>query len=293
MSVKRIIVIGDVMLDVVVRPTGPVSPTSDTAADVRTGRGGSGANMAVVLAGAGHHVVYAGAAGDDAAGRLCADDLTRAGVRAQLETVDAPTGVVVSLVGADGQRSMFTDRGANRLLRESHVLQQLEEQFDHLHVSGYTVLDQATRATAVAALHEARSRGCSTSVDVCSVGPLVALTPEVFMTAIRGVAMLFANEEEALTLSGTRDVDDALDQLARNFDEVVVTRGGAGALARSGARRVAVQSQSVEVIDTTGAGDAATGTYLAARLQGRELAEALNEAMAASAAVVRGLGSRG
>jgi sugar/nucleoside kinase (ribokinase family) len=105
--------------------------------------------------------------------------------------------------------------------------------------------------------------------------------------------MLFANEEEATTLSGVDDIDDALEGLGLIFNEVMVTRGADGALARANGSTTHAPSLSRVVLDTTGAGDAATGAYLAARLKGHAVGVALRAAMEASAAVVKGLGSRG
>ena len=288
-----VVVVGDVMLDVVVRPDEPVAPTSDTPSSVRIGRGGSGANIAVELSLDGLDVTYLGAAGDDAAGRLFVEDLERAGVKATLQLVDASTGVVVAIIAESGQRSMMTDRGANRLLTPEHLQRHLDGSYDHLHVSGYCLLDDATRVGAVAALRSARERGRSTSIDVCSVGPLRRVTSDVFMNAARGATMLFANEEEATTLSGVGNVDDAIGELGLVFSEVMVTRGADGALTRLNGSTTHAPSLSRDVLDTTGAGDAATGAYLAARLKGHDVGVALRAAMEASAAVVKGLGSRG
>ncbi len=293
MTGRRVVVVGDVMLDVLVKPTAPIAPTSDTPSRVRIGRGGSGANLAASLAAFGHDVVYVGACGDDVVRQVFVDGLRDSGVAAALQVTGTATGVVVALVGDDGQRTMLTDRGANSLLDESFVLAQLAEPFDHLHVSGYTLLDASTRGTGAAALRRARESGRSSSVDVCSVGPLVEITPEVFLVAAREASMLFANEEEALTLSGAGDVDGALEKLSRAFGEVVITRGPLGAVARHARDGAVVDAQSDVVVDTTGAGDAATGAYLGARLNGEALEVSLTRAMAASATVVRGLGSRG
>jgi len=290
---QRLVIIGDVMLDVVVRPLGPVAPTSDTASEVRLSRGGSGANIAVAAAAHGCDVVYVGAAGDDAGGRSFIEDLTRAGVVARVGIVPSPTGVVVALVAPDGQRAMLTDRGANRSLSLDHVMDCLAAPFDHLHVSGYTLLDAATRATGVAALAEARGRGMTTSVDVCSVAPLREMSAEAFLSATTGSTWLVANQEEALSLSGADEVDSALDRLSLHFAEVVVTRGPLGAVVRTRTERFSAPSASAEIVDTTGAGDAATGSYLASRLQGSSIDDSLEVAMRSAADVVGGLGASG
>jgi ribokinase len=288
---RRVVVLGDVMLDVIVRRLAPLAPTSDTPSSIRVARGGSGASLAVALATSGHDVIYIGAAGEDGAATIVRDALRSAKVTAQLEPVAAATGTVVSLVGDDGQRAMLTDRGANSLLSASFVLGRLVVPFDHLHVSGYVLLDPATRAIGVAALALASERRRTSSVDVCSVAPLRHMTPEVFLASATGASQLFANEEEALVLTGTSDAEEALEVLAARFHEVVITRGAQGAIAAVGETRTRVSAHDVAVLDTTGAGDAATGTYLGARLRDELPERALEEAMTASAHVVGEFGA--
>jgi ribokinase len=290
-SAPRVAVVGDVMLDVIVRPNEDISPTSDTPSRVRVTRGGSGANLAMALRASGCEVVYIGAAGKDGARDIFLEAMRVGGVEVHLESVGAETGTVVALIGNDGQRAMLTDRGANSMLSEGFVLDQLSGDFDHVHVSGYLVLDAATRAMAIDALRFARDRGRSTSLDVCSVGPLRALGPVVFLEAATNAMQLFANEEEVLALVDASSVETALDRLDGMFDEVVVTRGANGAVSDVEGVRFYVPSLATEILDTTGAGDAATGTYLGARLLGEDPQTALGIAMAASARVVAEFGA--
>jgi sugar/nucleoside kinase (ribokinase family) len=119
------------------------------------------------------------------------------------------------------------------------------------------------------------------------------MTPPAFLTAVSGTNVLFANEEEALILSDEADVGEAMSRLSAKFEEVVITRGEHGARAHCANVDYDVSSPSNIVVDTTGAGDAATGAYLGARLNGAEPREALTLAMAASALVVAGLGATG
>ena len=291
MSAPRVAVIGDVMLDIIVQPTGAISPASDTPSHVRLARGGAGANLAVALVTSGCEAVFLGAAGDDVARQIFLDALDSSGVTPHLEQVDAETGTVVALVDDAGQRSMLTDRGANSLLSTAFVLDQLAAPFDHVHVSGYLVLDPATRDVATAALRDARERGRSTSIDVCSVAPLRAMSRATFIETAALAEQFFSNEDEALNLTASEDVEVALKQLAEIFREVVVTRGALGALGDVEGRRFDAEALATTVIDTTGAGDAAAGAYLGARLQGSDPQSALASAMAASARVVSGFGA--
>jgi sugar/nucleoside kinase (ribokinase family) len=288
---SQVVVIGDVMLDVVVRPLTALAPTSDTASRIRVGRGGSAASVALAIAHSGHDVRFLGAAGRDGSAALVRAALEQGGVHVDVEYVDASTGTVVSMVGDDGRRAMLTDRGANSHLSESFVMGELARPFEHLHLSGYLLLDPSTRAVGASALAYATGRGFTTSIDVCSVAPLHALTPSVFLETAQGVTYVFANEEESLTLSEGDDVASALDFLATRFGEVVITRGANGAVAARGDSREAARALDVAVLDTTGAGDAATGAYLGARLRDESIKDALEAAMVAGARAVEGLGA--
>ncbi len=286
---SRVAVLGDAVLDVAVRALGPVAPTSDTPAQVRLGRGGSAATIATHLAARGHDVTFVGAIGRDLAGRMVREELEAAGVRAALVEVDEPTGVVVALIEPDGQRAMRTSRGALSALRASHVAAALAEPLEHLHVSGYTLVDPATRPVGVEALRAAARRGVATSVDVCSVAPWREVGAAAFLAATPDAGLLFANEEEA-ELVGGGALEGALATLAARYREVVVTRGAAGAIARRGPEEARAPARAVHALDTTGAGDAATAGYLDARLRGDPLAACLAAAMAAAAATVGVLG---
>jgi sugar/nucleoside kinase (ribokinase family) len=109
-----VIVVGDVIVDVVVRPLGPFNRGSDTPSRIALTPGGSASNQAVALAAAGAQVHLVGVVGDDDLGRAAARALVLAGVQAHLRVaLGHQTGVVVAVVDASGQRSMLTDRGAN------------------------------------------------------------------------------------------------------------------------------------------------------------------------------------
>ncbi len=280
------------MVDVVVQPQAPIAPTSDTPSTVRLARGGSAGNVAVALAGQSPdlEVTFVGCVGDDGASEMVSAAFLAAGVRPRLLTRPGRTGVVVSLVSPDGERAMLTDRGVNSQLDWTAVNDELVG-VSHLHVSGYLLLDPHTRAGVAPLLALARSKDVSTSLDVCSVEPLRQAGASVFDDALVHVNFLFANEEEALTLSGHDGLETALGALARRVETVVVTRGANGALAVQGERLVTVPASASRIVDTTGAGDSATGAFLGAILAGAGLEISLERAMAEAARVVTHLGA--
>lgn len=117
----RVLVVGDVIDDLLVRPHRPIRPATDTPATITPSPGGSGANAAVWLARAGVRVRFVG--------RVGAADLARhagllraAGVEPVLvPDPRRPTGSIVVLLDPDGERTMLTDRGANLGLRAADL----------------------------------------------------------------------------------------------------------------------------------------------------------------------------
>ncbi|MFJ4773924.1 carbohydrate kinase family protein [Streptomyces uncialis] len=292
-----LLVLGEVTTDIVARHTGPLAPGTDTAAVIRTVPGGAGANVACWAA-------HRGAPDVRLLGRVGAGTaawhqrlLTAAGVRPHL-VVDphAPTGTVISLVdaGADAERTFLTDSGAAPRLGAADWTDAFLDGVARLHLSGYLFFTPSGRGMVDAAKSSARARGVPVSVDPASAGFLRDLGGDRFLALADGVDVLLPSEGEARQLTGLPDAEDAAAQLSRSFPLVVVKRGARGALvARDGAVRARVPAVRVErTEDTTGAGDAFTGAFLAASLRGSGAAGAVTEGCRAGARAVSQVGAR-
>jgi sugar/nucleoside kinase (ribokinase family) len=271
--VSRIVVLGDVMVDVVVRLSAPLALASDAPAVIRFHGGGSAANTAAWLAEAGAEPVLVGRVGDDERGRAARDELSAAGVTALLAAdPELPTGTCVVIVGPDGERTMAPDAGANDALSDADLSDDLLVAGGHLHVAGYALLRAGSRPAARAAISRALEREMTVSVDPSSAA---LLSPEFLDHAV-GAGLLLPNADEARMLSGEGDPERAARVLAARFAEVVVTLGAGGALWTDGRDSVRADAVPVEAaVDSTGAGDAFAAGLLAARLDGAAPAEAL------------------
>lgn len=287
---SRIVVLGDVMVDVVARLSGPLAPGSDAPAAIRFHGGGSAANTAAWLAAAGAEPVLAARVGDDDRGRLARDELTAAGVDARLAADPGlPTGTCLVLVGPDGERTMVPDAGANDALAESDLAGELLAEGGHLHVSGYSLLRDGSRPAARAAIRRALKAGMNVSVDPSSS----ALLSAEFLEHASGANLLLPNASEAHALTGDSDPERAARELAGRFDEVVVTLGPAGALWTDGDEVLRAAAVPVDaVVDSTGAGDAFAAGFLTARARGASTAEALAAGCRLAARAVTTLGAR-
>ena len=270
---SRVVVLGDVMVDVVARLSGPLAPGSDAPAEIHLHGGGSAANTAAWLAAAEAEVVMVGRVGDDDRGRLARDELAAAGVDARLVADPAlATGTCVVLVGADGERTMVPDAGANAALDGGDLADELLTAGDHLHVSGYSLLREGSRPAARAAIARARAAAVTVSVDPSSS----ALLSSAFLDHAEGANLLLPNASEAHALTGDSDPERAARALAARFDEVVVTLGPNGALWTDGEEVLRAAAVPVDaVVDSTGAGDAFAAGFLSARATGGSTAEAL------------------
>jgi ribokinase len=286
----RVVVLGDVMVDVVARLDGPVAPGSDSPARVAFEGGGQAANTAAWLGVAGADVALVGRVGADAAGRAAAEELRAFGVDVRL-AVDSgrPTGTCVVLVAADGERTMFPDAGANGGLAAGDLPEDLLRAGDHLHVAGYALLRPGSHAGAESAIACAGATGMTVSVDPSSSA---LLSPGGLRRLGKGVDLLLPNSSEASALSGLSDPAAAARSLAESFPEVVVTLGERGALWTDGAEVVRVAAPGAEVVDTTGAGDAFAAGLLAARARAAGRKEALESGCAMAARAVASTGAR-
>lgn len=294
MQTLDVVVVGDLMVDVIAVMSGPLAPGSDTPSRVRTAGGGSGANVAVWLAAQGVPTAYVGRVGDDALGRLAVDALTEAGVHAWVGVEDArPTGTCVVLVEPDGERSMLPDAGANATLLPTDVPPTAFRPGGHLHLSGYTLLSTGSREAGLTALSLAAAAGMTVSVDPSSAALLESVGAARFLDWTRGVDLVLANADEAAVLTGATDPHQGAERLADSYREAVVKIGARGALWHQGFIAASAPAErGVEVVDTTGAGDAFAAGFLASWLLHPEPESALAAGNRLAARAVGRVGAR-
>ena len=287
---SRIVVVGDVMLDVVARLSRPVAVGSDSEASVSFGGGGSAANVAAWLGFAGASPVLVARVGDDVRGVSAGAELRASGVDTRLAfDGEHPTGTCVVLVGPGGERSMLPDPGANGFLVPEDLPEDVLVAGDHLHVTGYSLVRPGPRPAALAAISRATEAGMSVSVDPSSA----ALLGAEFLDLLEGVGLVLPNVEEAATLTGCAEPAASARALADRFPEVVVKLGAEGALWTDGSTEQRVPAVGAAApLDTTGAGDAFAAGLLAARLRGDSPAEALRAGCELAARAVLTLGAR-
>jgi sugar/nucleoside kinase (ribokinase family) len=289
----RLLVVGDVMNDVLVKALEPVTGDTDTRSSVCARPGGQAANQAAWLGHVGAHVIFAGRVG-----RVDADlhrgELAAFGVEPQL-AVDpgAPTGSGVVLVAPDGGRTMFVDRGANLLLSREDLPTALLDDVDAVHLTGYSLCEPGVRGVVLSLLDDVRERRLPFTVDPSSSAFLEPLGEGAFAGWTEGAAVVFPNLDEGRVLTREHAAEDVLERLLAHVPVVVLTLGAEGVLlGRRGQAPVAVPAVAADVYDTTGAGDALCAGFLARWYRDGDAEAAARDGVATAALALGRLGAR-
>jgi ribokinase len=280
-----LLVVGDLNADLVLRG-GDVVPTfaqrEQLVDHAELVLGGSGAIMAAGAARLGLDVAMVACVGDDPLGSAMVEALAAAGVDTSgvIRTADAATGICVHLARPD-DRAMLTALGALSKLRAEDVPGELLAAARHVHVSS-PFLQEGLRPGLQGLAERARSSSLDTGWD----------PHERWDVAVDAFDVLLPNAEEALRLAGRDDgdVEAAARDLARRGPLVIVKLGADGALATDGDELVRAAATHVDVVETTGAGDSFDAGFLAGRLNGEGLENALALACACGALSTRRAG---
>jgi len=235
--------------------------------------GGSAANTVVGAARLGASCGLLCKIGDDDRAGFYRERMSSAGVAldAFKTNADEATGMCLSLVTPDSQRTMRTYLGAAATMATEDVTPADFAGFAYAHIEGYLLFDESLMRHVLTA---AKQAGCRISLDLAA--------PEV-VQATRGVLpgllaefvdMVFANEDEAAVFADTTDEQAGLDALAECCPLAVVKLGKRGALIRHGAETATVQARVVDAVDTTGAGDLWAAGFLYGLINGADIATA-------------------
>jgi ribokinase len=231
-----------------------------TGASLSEAQGGVGANQAVAAARAGATVQLLAAVGDEEAGAGLLAGLARDGVGVDhcLRVAGEPTGRAAIWVDGTGENRIVVAGGANERLTPAAV----EDALAAVDGAAVVLCQLETPRAAGPALAWARDRGAIGILNASPALPAADLP--------RGARVVVVNEGEARAIAASGGRSDPADAAARiaadlGAETVVVTLGGAGALAHHRGEQLRVASPKVRPVDTTGAGDAFAGA-LAARL---------------------------
>ena len=283
---SRIVVLGDLNLDIHARIPSTLGPGDESRDAVLVQPGGSAGTFARTAARLGVSVTFIGAVGNDLVGNLLEDSLAQAGVTPKLRRCELPSGAVLAIQQGN-ERSMVCSRGANDGLTEEWVSAAFPERVDHLHISGYAFLAKAQRRAASRALLMAAALRLSVSVDPPPASLIRSFGVESFLGLLPEGVWVFPNLTEGQLLGACLDTQEVVSALAGRFPVGALTLGPDGATAWSGSQRHHQESEPLPDVDTTGAGDVFAATFVTELLRSNNLEQANAAACQEAAAMLR------
>ena len=226
--------------------------------------GGSCGNTIAGLGFLGAQAIYAGQVGDDQLGHLFAQRMDEAcGHHALRWNRGVSTGKCLSIVSSvDAERTMLTDLGAAVTMDGLGTFDEVIRDSRVVHITGYLLLGEPMATRAEEAMAIGVQEQIPVSLDVADPFVVSTVRDRMWHAIEEFVDIVFMNEEEALTLTETTDVDEALAKVADEVDTVVMKLGGKGSVVMHKGERVEAGIFPVDAIDTTGAGDAYAAGFL-------------------------------
>ncbi len=300
MNAKPVIVVGDANVDLVIRLPDRKADMSQSVPQLFGG--GSAANTAVALARLGVRTAFTGAIGDDGYGRTVRDDLKKEGIDLSgLRTIsDAFTPMVIAMIEPGGERHIVVwppERGADNGLKPDDIDHRQIAGGAWLHTSGMCLRASPVREAVLHAMQIAAEAGMPVSLDLNLRLELWGWRDHIRETIERAIALadvVFGSaEEEIVPVARVASVEAAAHIISGGARIVVARRGRDGALAASPGGTQHAPAFAVTPVDLLGAGDAFDGGFIAARLAGRSVDEALRWGNAVAALKITQPGARG
>ncbi|HEX8856022.1 MAG TPA: carbohydrate kinase family protein [Thermoleophilaceae bacterium] len=286
----KTVALGAYILDVLVRPVTEIPAGQDAALveEIRLAPAGAAGGTAVTLAKLGADVHAAGAVGRDTLGDVLIEMLEQYGVHTDrlARRDDLQTSSSVIPIRPTGERPALHVIGANLSYTPGDAPLDLIAAADFLHVGGPELLGE----TAELVLKAAKDAGATTSVDVLADGWPELL--DMIAPALPYVDWITPNDEQAKRLTGEADIESAAAVLIElGAGGVIVTCGADGVLIVTPDGQTRVPAFEIEVIDTSGCGDAFVAGFLRGLSLGERPADAARLGSATAALVAQGTGS--
>ncbi len=256
--------------------------------------GGSAANTIVAISQLGGKTFYACKVADDETGDFYMKDLAVAGVTTKLDQIkgDGITGKCLVMVTDDAERTMNTYLGitSDFSVEDLHVEDLVNSEY--LYIEGYLVTSDVSRNAAIEARNIAKQNDVKTAFTFSDPAMVTYFKEGVSEIIGDGVDVLFCNEEEACTYTQQTNLKDAISDLKKIANKIVVTLGSKGAKVITKEKSVDIEASKVTAIDTNGAGDMFAGAFMYGLTQGMSDRDAGMLASESAARTVATFGAR-
>lgn len=250
--------------------------------------GGSAANTVHGIAKLGGACGYIGKISDDEMGNFFVEDFRKNRINTHFFYSPTGTGHATALISQDSERTFGTYLGAAMELTAEEMTADIFRNYGILHIEGYLVQNHALIE---AAMKIARENGLLVSIDMASFNIVEANVDFLKRIIADYVDIVFANEDEAFSLTGLNP-EEALDAISKMCSIAVVKLGSKGSLIKTAGETIRINAIQANSIDTTGAGDIYAAGFLFALSQNRDLQVAGNLGSLLAGNVVEVMGAK-
>lgn len=220
--------------------------------------GGSTSNTIHGLARLGATAGYIGKVGNDEMGRLFRQECERFGVIPHLIESDEDTGVAITFISPNAERTFATYLGAAATMQPKQVDENIFDYYDLIHIEGYLIFNHDL---ILDVCQKAKAHGLQISMDMASYNLIESNLDFVKMLLRDYVDIIFANEEEAKAFTGVEQIE-ALHKLSEDCAIAIVKVGKDGSYIKMNDEVTAIAPVDAQRIDTTGAGDIYASGFL-------------------------------
>ena len=247
--------------------------------------GGAPFNVAVGASRAGARVGFVGRVGNDVVGRFVLGEAQKAHLDAldvQIDAVRNTTLAFVSLTNGERDFTFHRHETADYHIDIDEMDFGKYENLKILHLGSLMLSEEAGRKFAKAVAEKAKALGVRLSFDMnfrMDTYRNFEDAKAAYAPFVEAADIIKFSEDELALYTGVSDVEAAIARVARKDQLFVLTLGSRGSLCYYNGERVAVPTEPLQPVDTTGAGDAFFGTLLARIENGDYSREALEKAL--------------
>lgn len=295
MTDGEILLMGDINIDTVLPVSEfPVPGRDGLASQMSVAIGGAVVNTAFVLDNLSQKVALLGCVGEDVWAEKIKQDLakTNIGTKGICSKAEYASGLTFIIVTPDGERTMFSYRGANTRLSPENIQESTLQNAGLLHLSGYALLESPQKESARAAVKLAKENHIPVSLDT-GLDPVVR-NPDELQRLLPELAICITGKQELSVLFEGKTIDEAArEMISMGIQMIAVTMGARGCIVYSPDEKYTFPSFSINTVDTTGAGDSFTAGLLYSWTKKLSLPAStiLASALGALAVTVYGAGS--
>ena len=294
MTGGEFLLLGDINIDTVMPvPEFPVPGRDGLAPQVSVEIGGAIVNSAFVFDHLSQKVALLGCIGKDVWAEKIKQDLALTGIDQNEIRVkpDSSTGLTFIIVTPDGERTMFSHRGANTQLTPGDINEDAFRKANLLHISGYAFLESPQKDAAWQAVELAKKYGVPVSLDT-GLDPVVR-NPHELHRLLSELTICITGPQEVAVLFEDLSLEEAVkEMISVGIQRIAIKMGEKGCRVFNGKENLSFPSFQVDTVDSTGAGDSFTAGFLYgwAKEMSLSASAVLASALGALAATVYGAG---